>query len=102
MEAVLLGLDESVCTRQGLLWTLTSTALRRLRVHARNLPAPQLLLHTHGCVFRPLYQVGCTSCANFTRMCTSRCENMKLLQLENGIRFENQTASPLAVSPLKI
>ncbi|XP_075875259.1 FERM domain-containing protein 4A isoform X3 [Nelusetta ayraudi] len=58
MEAILSGLDESVCTRQGLLWTLTSTALRRLRVHARNIPVPQqLLLSSHGCVFRPLYQM---------------------------------------------
>lgn len=61
MEAVLLGLDEAVCIRQSLLWTLTSTALRRLRVHARNLPAPLHLLHTHRCVSRPLYQVGCTT-----------------------------------------
>ncbi|XP_062419025.1 FERM domain-containing protein 4A isoform X3 [Pungitius pungitius] len=57
MEAVLMGLDEAACTRQGLLWTLTSTALRRLRVHARNLPAPTHLLHTHRCVLRPLYQM---------------------------------------------
>lgn len=58
MEAVLLGLDEAVCTRQGLLWTLTYSALQRLRVHTRNLPAPLHLLHTHRCVSRPLYQVG--------------------------------------------
>ncbi|XP_074533068.1 FERM domain-containing protein 4A isoform X1 [Halichoeres trimaculatus] len=57
MEAVLLGLDEAVCTRQGLLWTLTYSALQRLRVHARNLPAPLHLLHTHRCVSRPLYQM---------------------------------------------
>ncbi|TNN32502.1 hypothetical protein EYF80_057337 [Liparis tanakae] len=47
MEAVLMGLDEAVGTRQALLWTLTSTALRRLRVHARNLPASMHLSHTH-------------------------------------------------------
>lgn len=66
MDAVLLGLDEAVCTRQSLLWTLTSTALRRLRVHARNLPAPLHLLHTHRCVSRPLYQVGCIPHINKT------------------------------------
>lgn len=60
MEAVLLGLEEVVCTRQGLLWTLTSTALRRLCVHAKNFPGAVHLLHTHRCVSRPLYQVGCT------------------------------------------
>lgn len=62
MEAVLLGLDEAVCTGHSLLWTLTSTALRRIRVHGRNLPAPLHLLHTQRCYFSPLYQVGSTSC----------------------------------------
>ncbi|XP_033997309.1 FERM domain-containing protein 4A isoform X2 [Trematomus bernacchii] len=57
MEAVMFGLDEAVCNRRGLLWTLTSTALRRLCVHARNLPAPLHLLHTHRCASRPLYQM---------------------------------------------
>ncbi|XP_053742153.1 FERM domain-containing protein 4A isoform X5 [Synchiropus splendidus] len=57
MEAVLLTLDDAVSARQGLLWTLTSTALRRLSVHARNFPGPLHLLHTHRCVSRPVYQM---------------------------------------------
>lgn len=65
MEAVLLGLDEAVCTRQGLLWTLTSTALRHLHVHARNFPAHLHLIQKHRCASRPLYQVGCTQSMHF-------------------------------------
>ncbi|XP_013867796.1 FERM domain-containing protein 4A isoform X7 [Austrofundulus limnaeus] len=57
MEAAMLGLDEVVCTQRGLLWTLGSTAIRRLCVHARNLPGPLHLLHTNRCVSRPLYQM---------------------------------------------
>lgn len=60
MDEVLLGLDEAVCTRQGLLWTLTSTALRNLHAHARNFPTHLHLIQKYRCVSRPLYQVGCT------------------------------------------
>ncbi|KAM6960793.1 FERM domain-containing protein 4A isoform 3-T3 [Aplochiton taeniatus] len=58
MEAVLLGLEEVVFTQHGLLWTLTSSALRRLRLQAKNLPAPLHLLHPHRCGPRPLYQMA--------------------------------------------
>lgn len=60
MEAVLLGLEDVLFTRQGLLWTFTSSALRHLRaLH---------LTHAHRCVPRPLYQVGYTSLTH-TQVC---------------------------------
>uniref|UniRef100_A0AAV2KQ65 Uncharacterized protein n=1 Tax=Knipowitschia caucasica TaxID=637954 RepID=A0AAV2KQ65_KNICA len=60
MEAMLFGLDEVVCTRHGLLWTLTSTALKRLRSPtSTHLPGPLSRLHCHRGLSRPLYQSGC-------------------------------------------
>lgn len=83
MDAILSGLDDSVCAQHSLLWTLTSTALQRLRVHTRHLPAPQqLLLNSHSCVFRPLYQVGCAFCKG-TFACMGRSKmpaNAELLK----------------------
>ena len=57
MEALLIGLEDIVFTRHGLLWTLTSSALRHLRTQAGNLQSPLHLGHSHRCVFRQLYQV---------------------------------------------
>lgn len=68
MEAVLLRLEDVVFTRQSLLWTFTSSALRHLRAlhltHTQvcaqaTVPGRIHLSHTHTGVCRALKHVHC-------------------------------------------